>query len=259
MADAGAASAERILALSPHVCEILFAIGAGDDVVGGSEYCDYPAAAKALPRVATFNQVYVEAALQQRPTLAIVLNPAMKGLEALRQAGVRIETSNPKSIAAVLDDIRRLGKASGHEVEAGALAEKLALRLRSLQQGRHGKRIRVFYEIWHQPLMAVGGTGFLHDMLRQAGLDNVFDDVPLEGTRVTVESVIRVHPELIIVAGKDVNLVDRRSYWQQWLPDVRVMAADENTMHRPGPRIVDALETFMHHIRALPAEQQREK
>jgi ABC-type Fe3+-hydroxamate transport system substrate-binding protein len=172
---------------------------------------------------------------------------------------VQIEISNPQSIAAVFDDIRRLGEASGHASEAGALADKLAQRLRALQQARHGKRIPVFYEIWNQPLMAVGGTGFLQDMLLQAGLDNVFDKIPLEGTRVTVESVIRAHPELIIVAGKDVDLGERSDYWKGWLPEVRVMAVDENLMHRPGPRIVDALEAFMQSINALPEERQHEK
>jgi len=248
--------AERILALSPHVCEILFAIGAGDDVVGGSEYCDYPAEAASLPQVGSFNQVHVEAALQQKPTLAIALNPAMKGLAALRQAGIQVDTSNPQSLAGVFADIRRLGRESGHAAQAEKLASQLEQRLKLLHRDREAKYIPVFYEIWNQPLMAVGGTGCLQDMLRQAGLHNVFEDIPLEGARVTIESVIRAHPALIIVAGKGVNPAVRETYWRRWLPDVRVMGVDENTMHRPGPRIVDALELFMQRLDALHLDGQ---
>ncbi len=241
-------ASERILALTPHVCEIMFAIGADDDVVGAGDFCDYPPAASKLPRVANYAQVYVEAALRLKPTLAISLDPALSGLQALRYAGVRVISSDPQSVAEVFTDIRRLGTLSGHSESAQKLADQLKARLQRLQTQFQGRKTTVFYEIWKQPLMAVGGAGFLQDMLRQAGLKNVFDGVSQEGIRLNPESVVRARPELIIVAGRDAYASERQAYWRVWLPNVQVVSVDANLMHRPGPRIVDALELLMQKV-----------
>ncbi|MDQ6984015.1 MAG: ABC transporter substrate-binding protein, partial [Ghiorsea sp.] len=79
---------ERILALAPHICETLYAIGAEKDIVGGVSYCDYPEAANHLPRIGAYNRINVEAAISLKPTLAIALNPQTPGLEKLRALGV---------------------------------------------------------------------------------------------------------------------------------------------------------------------------
>ncbi len=252
LAAGQAVAAERILALTPHICEILFAVGAGDEVVGAGEYCNEPQAAADLPRVANFSQVYTEAALRLKPTLALALDEALPGLDVLRRAGVRTAASDPQSVAEVLADIRRLGELAGHGRQADELAASLAHQLEAMKAEK-SPELSVYYELWDQPLLAVGGTGFLQDVLRLSGVKNVFAGVPRESVRVSRESVIRAHPDLIIVSGNDESVARRRVFWAHWLPQASVMPVDADLMSRPGPRIVRAVASLRRQVRGLEA------
>jgi len=117
-------AAERILALSPHVCEMLYAIGAGDEVVGAVDYCDYPEAATRLPRVGSYTGINLEAALMLKPTMAIISGTSHQQAQ-LHQLGIRVVRSAPQSVDDVLADIRRLGRITGHAKQAKALADKM--------------------------------------------------------------------------------------------------------------------------------------
>lgn len=238
-----AQAAERILALSPHICEILFAIGAGSEVVGAGEYCNYPEAASVLPKVANHRQVYVEAALRLKPTLAVALRSNLPGIGKLREEGVRIIASNPLTVDAVLEDMLRLGTVTGHADEAEATVANLRQRLRALQMEQLDVHPRVFYEIWHQPLMAAGGTSLIHSVLTKLGLENVFAKLPLEGPRVSVEAVLLARPEIIILSSES-DVSARKSFWQKWFGKhpVRFVVANADLLHRPGPRLVQGME-----------------
>ncbi|MDX8407487.1 MAG: helical backbone metal receptor, partial [Mariprofundaceae bacterium] len=183
----------------------------------------------------------------------VALDPALPGLETLKHAGARVVGSDPQSVADVFADIRRIGRASGHSVAAGKLAEQLEKQLQKMRGLQRMQGLSVFYEIWDQPLMAVGGVGFLADVIRQAGLTNIFAGVGQEGLRINPESVVRAAPQLIIVTGKGDVVAKRRAYWRKWLPGVQVLAVDANLMHRPGPRIVDAIGMLTQQVRSLKA------
>lgn len=241
-----AMAGERILALTPHVCEILFAIGAGEDVVGAVEYCDYPEAAKSIPRVGGYRQVYAEPALRAEPTLAIALEENLPGLSVLKQHGVRVLTSYPQSVEGMIAEVRRLGEITGHKLKADELADRLQLRLEVVRQ--HQKQhppVGTFYEIWTDPLLTCGGVNFISALLEEVGLHNVFADVALDTPRISIESVVRARPELIVIPGEKRNIDERRTFWQHWLgPDIRIIEVDPDLMHRPGPRLLDGLEAL---------------
>ncbi|MCG8589710.1 MAG: ABC transporter substrate-binding protein, partial [Proteobacteria bacterium] len=107
---ADARAEERILALAPHVAEILYAVGAGDSIVGAVRYCDYPPAAAALPVVGGYKAISVEAALRTRPTLAIALDASVEGGERLAALGVRVAYAHPQTVREALQDIERIGR-----------------------------------------------------------------------------------------------------------------------------------------------------
>jgi len=250
---AHAQGVERILALSPHVCEILYAIGAGDEVVGGVDYCDYPSAAKRLPRVGSYLQVYVEQALRTHPTMAIALQEDLPGMQQLARHGVKIVASYPKSVEGMIVDVRRLGRLTGHQAGATRLADSLQQRLDALRSRQQGRApVPAFYEVWSDPILTCGKPNFITDLLAEAGLHNVFADIDQDTPRVSIESVVRAHPRLILVPDER-RAVVREKFWQRWLgSDIRVIAVTPDLLQRPGPRLLAGLEELQQAVRTEP-------
>jgi len=104
------AMAQRILALTPHACEMLYAIDAAPQLVGAVSYCDYPAEAKQLPRVGSYERINVEAALRLQPDIAIVMSRNVAGIDKLEKMGVKILVSNPTSFESMFEDIPQIGQ-----------------------------------------------------------------------------------------------------------------------------------------------------
>lgn len=98
--------------------------------------------------------------------------------------------------------------------------------------------------------MTAGGRSFITDLMREAGLANVFADSPVETLRVNVESVLRAHPAFIIVPLEKRTLASRRAFWRRWLPDARVIGVNPDLLHRPGPRLLDGLERLQRAVAA---------
>ncbi|TLS77569.1 cobalamin-binding protein [Mariprofundus erugo] len=235
--------AERILALSPHACEMLYAIGAARQVVGAVSWCDYPQAAAKLPRVGSYEHINVEAALRLKPDLAIVVNRHVSGIDTLEKMGVRIVVSNPDSFESIFSDMLKLGQLTSHPHEAENIVTGLRARLDKVRaQPRSGTA--VFYEVWSDPLLTAGGPGFISDMIHQAGGRNVFANLAVETPHVNVEAVIRARPELIVIPLEKRDISVRRAFWEKWLGknSVRFVAINPDLLHRPGPRLLDGLE-----------------
>jgi len=239
-----ALAAERILALSPHACEMLYAIGAGDELVGAVDYCDYPEAATHLPRVGSYTGINLEAALRLKPTMAVISGTSAQQ-EQLEALGMRVIRSAPQSVDDVLADIRGLGRLTGHIRQANTLAENMQQRLDRLRKISHKQPKKVFYEVWNDPLQTVGGKGFINDLLQRAGLNNVFASIPLETPRINIEAVLHAAPDVIIIPSEHRDIAARKRFWKQWLgDDIRVIVVNPDLMHRPGPRIIDGIEAL---------------
>lgn len=247
-----AMAAGRILALTPHACEMLYAIGAGDEVVGAGEYCDFPQAVRSLPRVANHRQVYVEAALRLRPGMAVGLRKNLPGMSRLQADGVILISSNPLTVRDMLSDMIRLGSISGHEAGAEAAVHALKLRMQAMQVNRAGDPPRVYYEIWHDPLMAAGGSSLISSVLDELGLVNVFADVRLEGPRVSVESVLLARPDIIMLSSES-DIPAREAFWRKWFGNhpPRFVIVHADLLHRPGPRLIDGMEALQAALRSV--------
>jgi|AMFO01.1.fsa_nt_gi ABC-type Fe3+-hydroxamate transport system, periplasmic component len=238
-----AAASERLLALSPHACEMLFAIGAGPEVVGVSAYCDFPTAARRLPRVADSRRLYVEAALRLSPTGMVAASARLRGLDFLRRQGVRLFLTHPHRLREVFADLRRLGAWTGHPKQAGEVAAAMEKRLRTImKRSRRARPVRVFFASWTHPLMTEGGRSFVSDAIAAAGGRNVFASIARETLRIDIEAVMRARPEVVLVPKKGENLERSRRFWRRWLPDARVVVIDPDLISRPGPRIVAGVD-----------------
>lgn len=197
-------AAKRIVTLSPHATELVFAAGAGSKLVGVSEYSDYPAAAKALPKVAAAGTVDIERVLAMKPDLVVSwasgVSPAAHA--QLRKLGIALFESEPRTLRAIADEIASIAALAGTLPAAQAGIDALRTEIASMQQrvatrASSAPPVRVFHQIWERPLMTVNGQHIMSDAIKLCGGVNVFDKVATLTPTVTLESVVKHDPQLI--------------------------------------------------------------
>ncbi len=248
--------ARRIVSLAPHITETLFAAGAGSRIVGAVEYSDYPAAARAISRVGGYSRFDLEMITALKPDLVIAWisgNPPAQ-IEQLRALGLRLFMVQPNRIEDVATSLERFGVLAGTASVAGPLAQNLRERLNVLRQ-RYSSRppVRVFYQIWRQPLLTVGGSQVISDVIRLCGGVNVFADLKPLAPTVSVEAVLTANPEVIIVSGQGESRNDRDSDWKQWksmnaVAQGNLFFINPDLMQRHTPRLVDAADQLCNHL-----------
>jgi iron complex transport system substrate-binding protein len=262
-APQGAQVPARIVSTSPSITETLFALGLGDRVVAVSRYCRYPAEAAALPKVGTFLQPDVELIARLRPDLTIV-HPGPNGLDR-RLATLKIPfvTVQRGSLSSVFSSIRTIGAAAGISDRASALVATLEARLQRVRTMVAGRRPqKVLLIVGRRPgtltdLIAVSRSSYLSDLATIAGGVNVLSDDSLpEYPRISMETVIRLGPDVIIDAGdmgdrpeeREARQVVTEGLWKrQQLAAARtgrIHAVISDAFVIPGPRVVEAAETM---------------
>lgn len=244
--------ARRIISLSPHVTENLFAIGAGKAIVGAVNYSDYPEAAKAIERVGGYNGFDLERIRALKPDLIVAWqsgNPS-KQLALIEALGIPLYIDNAKKLADVPTEMERLGVLTGHEAGAHAAASQFRDKIAKLEKSFAGKRpVRVFYQVWDRPLMTINREQIISDAMRVCGAVNVFGDLPAIAPTIDEEAVLVANPDLIVTTdvhgGKDLAL----ARWQRW-PRLKAVERGQlallprDHLNRAGPRIADGTEAL---------------
>ena len=237
---------QRIVSLTPHLTELLFAVGAGSQVVGTDGASDYPPQARSLPRVGDASRVNFERVLALKPDLVIVWEGGNRAVDVhgLEQLGLPVLHTQATRLDDVARLLRLIGQASGHAGAGEAAARDFSARLAALKQ-RHARTaaVPVFYQLWDRPLMTVGGSHWISEALALCGARNVFADLRAASPVVSREAVLRRMPALI-VSGSDAP--DMRQPWQSFatLPAVRKQAfvrVDADRLHRPTPRLIEGV------------------
>ena len=241
----------RIVSLAPSVTEILFAIGAGPEVVGVSEYCDYPPAARKLSKVGTFLTPNIEAIAALRPTM--VIGPAnssdLREMSALRAMGISvIAVVGDDSIEQIESSIRQLGERVGRAVAAQRLIDQINLQIRVVEERLKGSyRPRVLMVVGHQPMVAVGRDTFLDELLALAHSENIADVSSQAWPRLSLEYIIATRPDVILDGRMGTDPQTPDTFWAKYqsIPAVRehrVYGYPEDPTLHPGPRIASTLE-----------------
>ncbi|GAB4473731.1 MAG: cobalamin-binding protein [Burkholderiaceae bacterium] len=254
--------AQRIVSLAPHLTEQLFAIGAGDRIVGTTEFADYPDAAKRIPRVARAHSIDLERVAGLRPDLIAVWGSGFPpaAIESLRRLGVPVFVSEPKSLADIASSLERLGTLTA-SVRASAVAAAFRARLDALR-ARYGARrpVTVFYQIWAQPLMTLSGRHVLNEAIRVCGGRNVFEDLAPIAPQVSIEAVLAADPEVIVTAEPGGRPTGALETWQRF-PALRAVRAgrlvtlDADRINRHTPRLLEELAVLCERIdEARPAQ-----
>jgi len=237
---------QRIISLTPHLTELLYAVGAGSQVVGVDSASDFPKAAQALPRVGDYSRINYERILALKPDLVIVWVGGNRAadIHGLEKMGLPVLHTQATRLDDVARLLRLIGQASGHAREGEAAAQDFSMRLAALQvQAGRTSPVAVFYQVWDRPLMTVGGTHWISDALALCGARNVFTDLRALSPVVSFEAVLQRAPALI-VSGSDAP--DMRLQWQRFasLPAVKNQAfvrVDADRLHRLTPRLIEGV------------------
>ena len=237
----------RVVSLAPSITEMLYAIGAGSQVVGISAYCNYPAGirqAKAV--VGTSLALNEERLLTLKPDLILSIeSPAHQIRRMQRLTGAPVQVLTTKRLADVFSNLRTVGHLTGRQAQAEALITALQTRLAGLRAGPKRDSKRVFYMVWHQPLMGCTADSYLGDLIAEAGATNV---VP--GGQTTAypvlsdEFVIMANPDVILGPGTMRSALATFAKTHPGIKAVRehqIKTVNEDLVARPGPRVVEAV------------------
>lgn len=247
------AAAHRVITISPHATEMIYAAGAGHTLVATVTSSDFPEAARHLPRVGDGILLNQERILMLRPTLVVgwLRSSAARQLEPVTdRLGAEIVYSRPLTVRDIPAEVQRLGSMLDQAESATKAAAAMHARIDALE-GRYAlqKPVRVFIEVGSKPLYTIGSDPLLTDALRLCGAVNVYADTGIPAPRVSVESVLVKNPQLLIMTegGGSTAEATLQRWAKSGLPAARlghVHVADPDALYRPGPRLIDAIEAL---------------
>jgi len=239
----------RVICLMPTVTDTVFALGAGDDVVGISDYTKYPAAALTKPSVGDLIKPSIETILSLHPDLVIGTQPKgpMEVTDQLERAGIPIFLVSPHGIAGIFHSIESVGMALNRTPQADALVHSLQQRVDKVRTRTKGLPApRVFMPIWYDPITTIGKNAFITEVIEAAGGRSVTDDLTSEWPQISMEVVLERAPDaLLLVRGGKTTLqvLQDRPGWSSMtaIKAHRAYYLDDR-INFASPVAIDALE-----------------
>ncbi|HEX6058214.1 MAG TPA: helical backbone metal receptor [Gemmatimonadaceae bacterium] len=238
-------AARRIVSLNPATTEILFALGAGDRLVGRTRWDRYPDAALAVPDLGDGIRPNVEAVLAARPDLVVLYasDDNRAAAQRLRAAGVRTVAVKVDSVAEFRRVARLLGRLAGDSLRGEAVVDSVDATLARVRAATRGlERPTVFIRSWKAPLLTIGGGSFMTELLDVAGARNVYAELPGPSPHVSLEDVVRRDPDVVLASpeGRDDILADPAWRGVRAVREGRVLAFDYELVARPSVRLGEA-------------------
>jgi len=245
-----AESTQRIIALSPHSVEMLFAIGAGDRIVATLEYSDYPEQALSIPRIGNFTGIQIEKVVALQPDIIIAWKTGNKStdIDKLQSLGLKVFFTQPKDIPAISDELIRLGELTGLQENARIAADKVAARYQQIKQRYSNKqKVSVFYQLWHNPLRTVGPDNWNQSLIDDCNGSVLFENAETPYPVVSLENVLLKNPQVIIIPHHSGDIGAKTEIWDRWnkihaVKNKHIFTIDGDLLHRFGPRAIDGLE-----------------
>jgi len=248
-----ALAATRYISLAPSTTEILFALGLDDEIVGVSAYCNYPEQVKNKINVGSFSSPSIERIISLNPDYIFCTGLEQAPVVAqLRQLNFNVYVADPVSVKELFKTIEEIGQITHKTKEASLLIEKMNGEIEEVVSKvkliPQQKRVKVFVEIWHEPLMTAAKGSVVDELVNLAGGINIAHELKRPYCNFSAENVISLNPQCIILAYMDseapLKLVQQRFGWDkieavkngQVFNDI-----DPDTLLRPGPRITKAL------------------
>jgi iron complex transport system substrate-binding protein len=258
-----AAPAQRIVSLAPSNTQILFAVGAGDHVVGVTEYDKYPYNFTAwfeagnMTNIGGFSTPNKEVIASLNPDLILATIINDPDVVTLRSMGYKVLVLNPESVNGVLKDIDLVGKATNTEAQATTLINSINTKLNSITEkiadANISEKPLVYYEVYYNPLMSAGSTSWVNDVIDRAGGVNIFANETTQYPMISSETVVQMNPDVILLPTTmgtatpsygSIDQVKARPGWSaiNAVKNNRIVVIDEDLFAEPGPRIADQVE-----------------
>ncbi len=242
----------RIVSLTPGATEMLFAAGAGAEVIATVEDSDEPPAARRVPRIGDVSTVDMERLVALRPDVVVAWpaggNPAQR--EKIAALRIPLYEQQVVQLGDIPASLRRLGALAGTQAAAERAAREIEARLAALK-ARYGagntRGPSVLLQVWNRPVYTVGGRHLMSDALRLCGARNVFADLPEAGPVVDIEAVIARNPDIILAAAPPGEGAAWIADWKRFpalaaVRSARVVAFEDQALSRLGPSVIAATE-----------------
>jgi len=257
--------ARRIVSLAPHTTEMLFAAGAGEWVVGAVKYSDYPQQAKKIPRVGGYKSFDYEAIIALKPDLVIAWQSgnSRAGIDQLKKLGYPVFVTEPRTFSDIPELIESIAVLTDTVKQAELVIRRFNEQLKQLRERYQGvEKLKVFYQVWRQPLMTVNSDHLINKVINLCGGINIFQALGSLAGSVGIESVLQRDPDLIIVNGQGERFKQWGSDWQQWkqLQAVRnhaIFDVNPDTMSRHSPRILQGAEEVCSILESVRSKKNR--
>jgi iron complex transport system substrate-binding protein len=245
------AEAKRIVSLAPNLTETVYALGLGDRLVGDTNFCDTPEAAKSKPHVGDPQNPNIETIVALHPDLVLATTSINRvdTADALKRLGIPVYTSDPHTVRGMLDSTSHVADVIGADRQGAEVVGKLQQRLEVLHARLNDRpMVHVLFVVWLEPLQTIGQNTFIADALRWAGAESVITtDQPWP--HLSIEEVVRLQPEYIVFAddhsGAASEIADLRARpaWRDLdaVETGHVVNINEEIV-RPSPGLVDAIE-----------------
>jgi iron complex transport system substrate-binding protein len=238
--------ARRIVALAPHAAELVFGAGAGDRLKGVTAHCDYPPEAARLPRVGDATRLDREALLALRPDLVVAWTSGNRpqDLAWLDAQGIPVYHSQPERLEAIADNLLDIGRLAATETAARNAAAVFLDQLGAIRSRYQDvPPLRVFFQVWHRPLITVGADHLITQALRLCGGQPIFPGLQQAAAPVSEEAVIAADPEAIVAAVSEDGTEDPFARWRRWngmsaTARGRFVRVPADLINRPAARIL---------------------
>jgi len=257
-----AAPAQHIVSIAPSSTEILFAIGAGAQVIGRDHNSDYPEQAKKVADIGgsdVYDKLNTELIMSVKPDLVLAAHiTPPEQIKALEDLGITVfMLSNPTDLNGMYDNLRTTAKLTGHESETETLITSLQARVKAVEDkiANAQEKPLVFYEIDSSDTKAPWTSGpgtFIDTLITIAGGRNVGASLKDQWAQISLEELVRQDPDVIVLGdavwgGITPELVKQRGGWESLtaVKNDKIFPFDDSIMSRPGPRLVDGLEAFV--------------
>jgi iron complex transport system substrate-binding protein len=245
-----AGPAQRIVTLAPYLTELLFAAGAGERIVGTVAFSEFPEAAQRLPRVGDARALDLERIVALKPDLVLAWlgGSSQPQLDVLAALGLPVYYHQPRSLDSIAETVQRFGALAGSAEPANAAANRFRARLAGLRQAQRGRpEVSVFHQVWDQPLMTIGGSHPISEVLALCGGRNIFAAQRALAPQVAIEAVLEADPEVIGGTGLGSPAEAGLGAWLAW-PHLRAVARGNLYVVPPDlisqyvPRVLDGAE-----------------
>lgn len=246
---------EKIISISPNMTEVLFAIGAGENVIGVTTFANYPEEATKVDKIGTITEPNIEKIVSMEPDLVIASSVnKQETVERLRELGIDVAGFEAVSVNKAIENIKKISTLTGYQENGDKIAAEMYIKIAEIrnlvdEKLENNERLKVFYEIWNDPLYTAGGNNFIDDLIHMAGGFNIGRLADGPWPQYNLEKLLVEDPDVYISTPHSADMevskeqIKNRERFQpiSAIQNDRVYMIHQDILNRPSPRLVQGL------------------